>query len=183
MPRDAHEPETKVCWRSSEEVHSYAKRMSLAQIPKSHKLVHRIRFEAKSKTQNNEQQTTKTCLVLKHPLFSLRRSWLTHCRKTHLLCEPITATTFEFQRKKWYHIDLQVTMNSSKDAKDGRAALYIDGVKLVEANGLRLKGTNDAGVDIDKFLFSTFYSGEEPDWAPEKTNYIYFDNVTVKKGI
>jgi len=88
---------------------------------------------------------------------------------------------FAFQRGTWYRIDMQVTMNSSKSASDGRATLYIDGEKLIDVTGLRLTGNN--AVDIDSFMFSTFYGGSNASWAPSTKTYIYFDNFTVNRGL
>ena len=59
--------------------------------------------------------------------------------------------------------------------------MYIDGVKQVEVNGLRLSG--NANVNIDKFLFSTFYGGADPSWSPSKTTYVYYDNFSVHRGL
>jgi len=95
--------------------------------------------------------------------------------------DQFTANDFKFTRDRWYRIDLQVEMNSNKNAHDGKAVLYIDGEKQVEVNDLRLSGKSS--VDIDKFLFSTFYGGGAKDWSPSKTTYVYFDNFTVLRGL
>ena len=90
-------------------------------------------------------------------------------------------SNFFFAPDSWYRIDIQIKMNSSPASKDGRALLYIDGVKQVEVNGLHLSG--NANVNIDKFLFSTFYGGHDPSWSPSKTTYVYYDNFTVHRGL
>ena len=88
---------------------------------------------------------------------------------------------FKFEVGQWYRIDLQVKMNSSPESSDGYTALYIDGEKLVEVDGLRLSGNSN--VNIDTFRFSTFYGGSSESWAPSTTTYIYWDNFTVNKGL
>ena len=88
---------------------------------------------------------------------------------------------FKFERGQWYRIDLQVQMNSAPDSSDGRTLLFIDGEKLVEVNGMRLSGNEN--VDIEKFMFSTFYGGSSSSWSPSKTTYVYYDNFTVSQGL
>jgi hypothetical protein len=91
------------------------------------------------------------------------------------------AVSFSLKTNDWYRIDLQVKMNSDAALNNGAATLYIDGIKRAEATNLRLTGDNT--VQIDKFLFSTFYGGNNGDWAPNHTNYIEFDNFSVMSGL
>jgi len=95
--------------------------------------------------------------------------------------DSFSPNNFHFQRGRWYRIDMQVKMNSAPDVNDGKAVLYIDGEKLVEVNDLRLSG--DPQVQINKFMFSTFYGGSDSSWAPSKTTYMYFDNFNVYQGL
>jgi hypothetical protein len=91
------------------------------------------------------------------------------------------AVNFGLTTNVWYRIDLQVKMNSVATQNDGAATLYIDGIKRAEATNLRLTGDNT--VQIDKFLFSTFYGGDDPAWKPQHTNFIEFDNFSVMPGL
>jgi hypothetical protein len=103
-------------------------------------------------------------------------------RDSHTPCgdEFPTTTGFTFQRGQWYRVELYVKMNTGIWAFDGRAMLYINGVLMVDKQGLRL--TANMGVQIDKFLVSTFYGGDDHTWSPDNTTYAYFDNFTVQPG-
>jgi hypothetical protein len=90
------------------------------------------------------------------------------------------TTGFKFGKGTWYRIDIQVQMNSAVGAKDGRASLFIDGVRQAEATNLNLTG--NSSVQIDQFQFSTFYGGSDSSWSPSKTQYCYFDNFVVMPG-
>ena len=94
--------------------------------------------------------------------------------------DQFAAEDFRFERDRWYRIDLQVVRNSGPQNYDGRAVLYIDGERVVKVKGLRLSG--ETKVDIDQFLFSTFYGGGSSDYSPSRTNYIYYDNFSVHRG-
>jgi hypothetical protein len=91
-----------------------------------------------------------------------------------------STTGFEFGKNIWYRIDLQVVMNSAVNVDDGYAVLFVDGVREVRANNLRLTGSR--AVQIDQFLFNTFYGGGDSSWSPSKTTYAYFDNFVVMPG-
>jgi hypothetical protein len=91
------------------------------------------------------------------------------------------SQNWQFERGVWYRIDVQVQMNSAPQNSDGVARLYIDGNLLVEATGLRLTG--HASVDIDTFIFSTFYGGSNPTYSPSTTTFAYFDNFAVHTGL
>lgn len=87
---------------------------------------------------------------------------------------------FEFQRGKWYRVEVFVKMNTRVGSADGRAKLYIDGEKLIDIQNLNLSGNNN--INIDTFLFSTFYGGSNDSWSPSKNTHAYFDNFTVYPG-
>jgi hypothetical protein len=90
------------------------------------------------------------------------------------------ASNFTFRRGRWYRIDIYVEMNSGIETSDGRASLYIDGVRYVDVRNLNLSG--NANVKIDTFLFHTFYGGNDSSHSPSETTYAYFDNFTVRPG-
>eukprot|EP00984_Skeletonema_dohrnii_P028281 scaffold18198_cov134-Skeletonema_dohrnii-CCMP3373.AAC.8 len=132
---------------------------------------------------------TAGCRPIESQGWSVRMMWreegvpelyIYHQDRSWRCGDSFKPENFHLERGKWYRIDLQVQMNSSPDVKNGKALLFIDGRKLVEANGLRLSG--NPNVNIDKFLFSTFYGGADPSWSPSKTTYVYYDNFTVSRG-
>lgn len=95
---------------------------------------------------------------------------------------------FNFKKGSFHAISLQVTINTSGDEADGRVAVYVDGKKLIEHSKLKLRGTKRKEALIEKFLFSTFFGGSSPDWAPRDDSGDYsvekawFDNFAIYKG-
>ena len=74
--------------------------------------------------------------------------------------------------------DVQVQLNSGPKVADGQARLFVDG-KLVVETPPKLRLTGHSSVEIDTFIFSTFYGGSDPSYAPKKINYAWFDNFAV----
>lgn len=91
------------------------------------------------------------------------------------------TTGFTFSKDVWYTVDLQVKLNSALGSKDGLATLYIDGIKRAERNGLNLTG--NMKMQIDSFLYNSFYGGNDPSWSPSVATYAYYDNFIVRAGL
>lgn len=85
-----------------------------------------------------------------------------------------------FKSGKWHAVSLYVKINTVGKS-NGVAELYLDGKKLLSMDKIkfRAQGKNSS---ISKFLFSNFYGGNNPTFAPKKTNKIKFDNIAVVKG-
>jgi len=92
-------------------------------------------------------------------------------------CGDSKEADFNFSVGKWYRIDMYIEMNSAADAADGLAELYINGIRYVRYDELRLTGNMD--VLIDSFMFSSFYGGGDTTWSPSKDTYVYYDNFQV----
>ncbi len=66
--------------------------------------------------------------------------------------------------------------------------MYVDGELIERHEGLRFRGSGVEESLINKFMFSTFHGGHEPNWAPRnadgsyKTVYATFDNIAVYEG-
>jgi hypothetical protein len=95
---------------------------------------------------------------------------------------------FTFEKERFYSVSLHVRVNDNPEVANGFSRLYVDG-KLVERHEeLRLRGTDSEASLINKFMFSSFHGGHEPDWAPRnadgsyKTVYTTFDNIAVYEG-
>ncbi|WP_028774034.1 polysaccharide lyase [Shewanella waksmanii] len=91
-----------------------------------------------------------------------------------------TAQDFRFEAGKTYRVSLYVSLNSAPNVADGIIELYVDGVKIASANGVRLSGRSD--VKIDKFLFHTFHGGSNSSYSPTKNVFTYFDNFLIMEG-
>ena len=108
--------------------------------------------------------------------------YLYHQDKDESCGENVYAQNFTLQKDRWYKVALYVKVNSSASAKDGQVLLYVDGNEVARRDNLRLRNTSTGGL-IESFLFSSFYGGAEPKWAPSRTTYAYFDNFTVHPGL
>lgn len=81
-----------------------------------------------------------------------------------------------FKPGKWHHIVMEVTLNDPKRA-NGRIQTWLDGRKVLEYKKLRFRKI--PSLKIDSLFFSTFFGGEEPDWAARRDENIWFDNIEV----
>lgn len=83
---------------------------------------------------------------------------------------------------EWVRMTLYVKVNTPGQA-DGISETYVNGTKIFSSHNLKLRGSVPANKAlIEKFMFSTFFGGGTPQWAPTKTVYARFDNFTVSKG-
>jgi hypothetical protein len=95
---------------------------------------------------------------------------------------------FTFEKERFYSVSLHVRVNDSPQSANGFSRLYVDGEMLERHEGLRLRGSGGEESLINKFMFSSFHGGHEPDWAPRnadgsyKTVYATFDNIAVYEG-
>ena len=95
---------------------------------------------------------------------------------------------FKFEKERFYSISLHVRVNDPPEASNGFSRLYVDGQLLERHEDLRLRSTSGDDSLINKFMFSSFHGGHEPDWAPRdesgnyKTVYASFDNISVYEG-
>jgi N-sulfoglucosamine sulfohydrolase len=95
---------------------------------------------------------------------------------------------FTFEKERFYSVSLHVRVNDSPQSANGFSRLYVDGEMLERHEDLRLRGSGGEESLINKFMFSSFHGGHEPDWAPRnadgsyKTVYATFDNIAVYEG-
>lgn len=134
--------------------------------------------------------TTTGCTPIDPNGWSVRMTWasggrpklyLYHQDRTNVCGDSASEYSgFEFSRDIWHQIDIYVRVNSAVGSQDGMASLHIDGVKQAERTGLNLTGNLDK--KIEKFLFNTFYGGNDSTWSPSKTTFVYYDDFIVHKG-
>lgn len=89
-------------------------------------------------------------------------------------------TGFTFHKGIWYNIAIYVKLNSGIGSADGVAALYINGKKLIERNGLNLTGNMSSKIDY--FMYNSFYGGNDQSWSPSTITFVYYDNFKVVAG-
>lgn len=95
---------------------------------------------------------------------------------------------FRFEKERVYSVSLHVRVNDPATASNGFSRLYVDGVLIEQHENMRLRGTEGDDTRINKFMFSSFHGGHEPDWAPrdEHGNYMtvhaIFDSISVYEG-
>jgi len=95
---------------------------------------------------------------------------------------------FTFEKERFYSVSLHVRVNDPPEASNGFSRLYVGGQLIEQHQNLRLRGTGGDDTLVNKFMFSSFHGGHEPDWAPrdEHGNYTTvhatFDNISVYEG-
>lgn len=82
------------------------------------------------------------------------------------------------QPGKWYEFRQRIRLNSP-DGRDGRIQAWLNGKKVVDVKGLRLR-IGEQGY-IDSFYFSTFHGGQTPEWAPTNHSYARFDDIQIRR--
>lgn len=94
------------------------------------------------------------------------------------------STKFQFEKGRWYRVEIYVKVNERPGTGDGEAQLYVNGDQLIDVKGLNLNGRRwPRNVRVDRFAFHTFYGGSDSTWSPSKQTYAYFDNFTVQPGL
>lgn len=82
-------------------------------------------------------------------------------------------------KDKWYHIKTFVKLNAGGQ-KDGIVKTWVDGKVVLDKHDLRFRAGNN--LPIERFLFSLFYGGSGPEWAPPRDMDIYFDDFVLSSS-
>ena len=82
------------------------------------------------------------------------------------------------ERNRWYRVEQRIRLNQP-DKKDGSIEVWVDGKRVLNLTGIRLRKGNH-GL-IDSFYFSTFFGGNTPEWGPHNDCKCYFDNFRIWK--
>lgn len=82
------------------------------------------------------------------------------------------------QKGVWYHVHMYIKSNTGS-ATNGRAQILVNGTTLVD-NAIRWT-TNDSKRLINNLSFHTFRGGSQEYWKTNTTDYIYYDNLVVRK--
>ena len=81
------------------------------------------------------------------------------------------------QPGKWYPFRQRIKLNTP-DGRDGRIQVWLDGKRMLDLKGLRLR-IGEQGY-IDSFYFSTFHGGQTPEWAPRTNSFARFDDIQIR---
>lgn len=84
-----------------------------------------------------------------------------------------------FKAGVWQKITSEITLNNP-GKKDGRIRSWLGEQLALDQKSLEFRST--PSIQIDAFCFSTFFGGEDPDWAPSKDETIRFDDFKVVKA-
>lgn len=83
---------------------------------------------------------------------------------------------WRFETGRWHEIQLEVILNNP-GTNNGSATTWIDGDLKLVVNGIQYRETDR--IDIAGFMFSTFFGGSGPNYAPDQDQVIYFDQIDV----
>ncbi|TCD66231.1 hypothetical protein EIP91_001634 [Steccherinum ochraceum] len=85
--------------------------------------------------------------------------------------------SFYFAPGRWTTVAERLKMNTMGQA-DGEIEVYIDGISVIRAGGLKLR--DDAAPDshVQGLHFQTFFGGHSADWASPKAQRAYFAHVS-----
>ncbi len=78
---------------------------------------------------------------------------------------------------KWHHIKTMIALNSPKQA-NGTIRTWLDGKLVLNRNNIRFRMIK--GLEIERFLFSSFFGGSGKKCAPKKDEQIYLDDFVIK---
>ena len=80
------------------------------------------------------------------------------------------------QRGSWHRIQHRVVLNTV-GASDGIIEAWLDGQRVLSNNRMEYRKTESVGINL--FYFSTFFGGNDPSWAPQTDQILYFDNFVI----
>lgn len=77
-------------------------------------------------------------------------------------------------RGQWHHIQTLVQLNTPKQA-NGIIRTWFDNKPVLNKTNIRFRMIE--GLDIERFLFSSFFGGNGIKWAPTKDESLYIDDI------
>jgi hypothetical protein len=79
----------------------------------------------------------------------------------------------------WYYVETRVRLNTP-GSKDGLIHSWLNGVMVLDKQGLRFRDISNLHIDID--FFGTFFGGNDASFAPKKDEYIYIDDFVISRN-
>ncbi|MBI1862161.1 MAG: hypothetical protein HYR96_14700 [Deltaproteobacteria bacterium] len=83
----------------------------------------------------------------------------------------------QFLLGRWHHLKTEIRMNTPTQ-NNGIIRSWFDGQEALEVTNLRFRDIPT--IAIDALYFSTFFGGDEPDWAPPRDVHAFFDDFVVR---
>ena len=116
--------------------------------------------------------------------WSARMMWRQNGAATQYVYHPdqpgqFGDTTFwdvPFATGRWLQVEHQVRLNTP-GRSDGFIRGWLDGRLVMDRQGMRFRDTAD--IEIDSLLFSTYFGGSTPEWAPDRDVHVDFDDFVV----
>lgn len=90
--------------------------------------------------------------------------------------DSIQRGSFKFQTGKWNKIELCVKLNDVGKS-NGSVELSHNGKKVIDVDCIMYRTSDD--TKIQYCMFSTFFGGSTPDWAPSTPQYAKFRNFVI----
>lgn len=88
---------------------------------------------------------------------------------------------FLIPRGQWFKCIMRVGLNTSPNKSDGWCTIEVEGHNGVgRRDNIQWMSAADVHA-LTRSIYSCFYGGGDPEWAPEKTNYISYGPVEYKK--
>lgn len=91
--------------------------------------------------------------------------------------QSISLGDLRFETGKWYEIRQRIRVNSI-GKKDAQMQVWVNNQMLLNKQNFRLR-VGDAG-QVDSMYFSTFFGGNQPNWAPDNDVYMRFDDFIIQ---
>ncbi|MEZ5534298.1 MAG: hypothetical protein R3F02_01610 [Thiolinea sp.] len=120
--------------------------------------------------------------------WSVRAMWDGHGKMGQYVYHPDQADHFgdflewnaaPIETGKWHHIKTFVRLNTPGQ-RDGIIRTWLDNREVLHRNDLRFR--NIPELKIKRFLFSVFFGGNGPAWAPKQDTMLYLDDFVISTG-
>ena len=113
--------------------------------------------------------------------WSVRMMWNRHGKLVQYVYHPdqkrAFGDSFEWEMsvldtEKWHTIKTRVRMNRPSK-HDGLIQSWLNGKLVLDRRNLRFR--DNQKLQIDRFMFASFYGGSDASWAPKRDQAIYLD--------
>jgi len=81
------------------------------------------------------------------------------------------------ERGKWHTLKTMVRINTP-GKRDGIIQSWLDDKLVLNRRDIRFRNTQN--LEISRFLFVSFYGGNDASWAPRSKQTAYFDEFVIR---